>query len=167
MKFREFLSAVPKPAKTVASCICGCAVVIGMVAGFLEGQNNGQVFVHGVALPVSGAIAGVALGLLAGMAAGALIAAWVLCLGYVYGDARRRCMPPVLWVLIAALVPNLLGFLLYFGLRRPIALPCAHCGQAITADQLFCSWCGQQRPTSFGANVSQSDHPGLGTSAGV
>jgi hypothetical protein len=163
MRFREFLSVVPKPAKTVASCIFGCAVVIGLVAGFLEGQNP----VHGFSVPIAGSIAGAALGLLAGMAAGALIATWVLCLGYVYGDARRRCMPPVLWVLIAALVPNLLGFLLYFGLRRPIALPCAHCGQAITADQLFCSWCGQQRPTSFGANVSQSDHAGLGTSAGV
>jgi hypothetical protein len=167
MKFREFLSVVPKPARTVASCIFGCAVVIGLVAGFLEGQNNGQGFVHGVAVPVPGSIAGSALGLLGGIAAGALIAAGVLCLGYVYEDARRRCMPPVLWVLIAALVPNLLGFLLYFGLRRPIALPCVHCGQAITADQLFCSWCGQQRPTSFGANVSPSDHPGLGTSAGL
>ena len=48
------------------------------------------------------------------------MAAWTLCLGYVYADAKRRGMRPVLWTLIAALFPHLFGFLLYFALRQPM-----------------------------------------------
>jgi hypothetical protein len=68
---------------------------------------------------------------------------WVLCLGWVYADARKRAMPAWLWVAVAACVPNLLGFLIYFACRRPIALPCPHCGQPNGPGQRFCSWCGQ------------------------
>jgi hypothetical protein len=81
---------------------------------------------------------GVAFGLLAG----AFASIWVLSLGYVYADARRRTMPPLLWTLVAAFIPNLLGFLVYFACRKPLALPCPHCGQANVPGQRFCSWCG-------------------------
>jgi hypothetical protein len=81
-----------------------------------------------------------------GLIFGSVIAIWLLCLGYVYGDTRRRAMPPVLWTLVALLVPNLLGFLLYFVLRRPITVACANCGQATSLDQRFCSWCGNPQP---------------------
>ena len=77
-----------------------------------------------------------------GLLTGTLAAIWLLCLGYVYADARRRAMPPVLWTLLAALVPNLLGFLFYFALRKPLAAPCAHCGQLLETGQRFCSRCG-------------------------
>jgi hypothetical protein len=41
-------------------------------------------------------------------------------------------------------IPNLLGFLLYFALRRPLGSSCPTCGQLIAAEQRFCSWCGSQ-----------------------
>jgi hypothetical protein len=85
--------------------------------------------------------------------AGVVIALWILCLGYVNADARRRAMPPILWTLIAAFIPNLLGFLLYFALRRPIALPCPQCGQATIAAQRFCPWCGYQGSSVQGPSV--------------
>jgi hypothetical protein len=66
----------------------------------------------------------------------------------VYTDARRRAMPAVLWVLIVIFVPNFLGFLLYFALRRPLSFPCPSCGQWIAAEQRFCAWCGSQRTSS-------------------
>jgi len=70
-------------------------------------------------------------------------AAYVLALGYVYGDARRRGMSGLLWVLAAVLVPNLVGFLLYFLLRKPLLEPCGGCGSGMAAGHAFCPACGQ------------------------
>jgi hypothetical protein len=166
MKFHQVLSIVPKPVRTVASAIVVCAALMGPVIGFMERRADGRISTHGVHFPILASISGLAFGLLAGVVIGVVIAVWVLCLGYVYGDARRRLMPPILWTLIAALVPNLLGFLLYFALRRPTVFPCTHCGQAITAEQRFCSWCGHQGPsTSSGTPVSRADHSGADTTA--
>ncbi|HXO20022.1 MAG TPA: hypothetical protein VOA87_08875 [Thermoanaerobaculia bacterium] len=71
------------------------------------------------------------------------VAAFVLALGYVYGDARRRGMSPPLWTLAAFLVPNLVGFLVYFLLRKPLLEPCGSCGRGMAAGQAFCPACGQ------------------------
>jgi hypothetical protein len=57
-------------------------------------------------------------------------------------------MPAMPWTFVVILVPNLLGFLLYFILRKPIASPCPQCGQAITPQQRFCSCCGSQQYTA-------------------
>ena len=85
-----------------------------------------------------------AIGFGGGLVVGACVAFWLLCIGYVFADARRRSMPAVLWVLVVIFVPNLLGFLLYFAIRRPLGSPCSNCGQLIAAEQRFCSWCGSQ-----------------------
>lgn len=142
MKLRQFLKVVPMSVQNTARILVGCALLIGIVAGFFSGTADGRIPTEGVSSLVKGALAGLGLGLLGGVA----IAVWVLCLGYVYADARRRAMPPTLSTLMAAFVPNLLGFLIYFVIRRPIALPCAQCGQAMRADHPFCSWCGYQGP---------------------
>jgi hypothetical protein len=107
--------------------------------------------------PLLGSIAGLGVGLLGG----GFTAIWLICLGYVYADARRRAMPPILWTLAAILFPNLLGFLLYYLLRKPLGLPCIHCGQPITADQFFCPSCGSQR------NTPPNPPSGLGSTATV
>jgi hypothetical protein len=130
MSIGKFLDVVPKGVK-IAACLIGGAVAIAALAGaFFKG--------HGQNAPFSSVLPSGGFGLLVGV----LAATWILGLGYVYADARRRAMPPIPWTLIAVLVPNLLGFLLYFALRRPIAQPCPQCGQPITADQRFCSACG-------------------------
>ena len=121
MRVCQFLDLVPKSVKTGAFTIVGCALLVG-VAVSVGGMNHGRISAHGASLPVLACIA--ARGFCFGLLAGVLIATWAICLGYVYADARRRVMPPVLWTLVAALIPNLLGFLLYFASRRPIALPC-------------------------------------------
>jgi hypothetical protein len=137
MSVRQFLDVVPKSVKTVAAVTAGGGVLFGLAitVGLIDGKA---------------VIAGPFLGLLAGV----VIAIWILGLGYVHADARRRGMPPILWTLIVAFIPNLLGFLLYFALRRPIALPCPHCGQATTAGQRFCSWCGYQGSSALSSQVS-------------
>jgi Na+/proline symporter len=135
MSIRKFLDVVPKFVKTAAVVIAGGGVLIGLAVTLIDGKA---------------VIAGLGLGLLVGV----VIAIWILGLGYVNADARRRGMPPILWTLIAAFIPNLLGFLLYFALRRPVASPCPHCGQAMTAEQRFCSWCGYQGASALASQPS-------------
>ncbi len=146
MSVRQFLDVVPKSVKTIACVIGGGGALIGLVGALVKLSARGASFpaLASIAVP------GIGFGLLAGV----VIAIWVLGLGFVYADARRRAMPPILWTLIAAFIPNLLGFLLYFALRRPIALPCPQCGQATTAGQRFCSWCGYQGSSALSTQAS-------------
>lgn len=143
MSLRQFLDVVPKPVKIAAAVIASLGVLIGMLGALMTGDFARGAFVPALA-------PGVGFGSLAGV----VIAIWILGLGYVFADARRRAMPRILWTLIAAFIPNLLGFLLYFALRRPIALPCPHCGQAMTAEQRFCSWCGYQGSSALSTQAS-------------
>ncbi len=132
MKAHRFLSVVPKQARIAACAIVCCAVLIGVAVGFTHTSAQS------IGWPVVGRMAAVGTGLLTG----SLAAVWVLCLGYVYADARVRAMPAVLWTVIAAMVPNLLGFLLYFALRKPTQSPCPRCGRPVEAGQRFCASCG-------------------------
>jgi len=129
MMLSRFFSVVPKRVQLCASIVAGCILLIGLVEGY-KASDHATVF---RTMPLYGSAA---------LVFGALAAIWLLCLGFVFADARRRSMRPVLWVLVAALFPHLLGFLLYFVLRQPIALTCAHCGSTVPMHQRFCSWCG-------------------------
>jgi len=155
MKFRQFLNIVPRGVRIAASCVVGLGVVVGSALLYMQEKRIQQFHPH--AMPVHQAEVGLGVGLLVGV----LVAIWILGLGFVYGDARRRAMPAIPWTLIALFVPNLLGFLFYFVMRKPIGLPCATCGQPMTPDQRFCSWCGgQQAP-------SRSDCSGMNSTATV
>jgi hypothetical protein len=133
MKIDKFLDVIPRPVKTAAWTVSVCCVVAGIAIGLFRSPHPVDTW---TALSIT---QGIGLSLLIA----AFMSTWLLCLGFVYADARRRSMPPWLWTLVAAFIPNLLGFLLYFACRKPIALPCPHCGQLNTPGQRFCSWCGQ------------------------
>jgi len=77
------------------------------------------------------------LGLLAGIGGGC----YVLFIGYINRDAKRRGMSPLLWTLVAVLIPNTLGILLYFILRQPRSGACPQCGNAVQAGFNFCPRC--------------------------
>ncbi len=132
MKIRRFLSVVPKSVQRSAVAVVCCGVLVGLVAGYFTAAPGAQ-------------LRSMAAGGAAALAGGVLIAIWLLCLGFVFADARQRAMPPILWTLVAMLVPNLLGFLLYFVMRKPLTVPCPSCHRAIPPDQPFCSWCGTSR----------------------
>ena len=129
MKVRNFLSVVPEAVKTWALVIVAGAVLIGLLLGYRAADWGAELRT----MSIYGSAA---------LFVGALIATWLVCLGFVFADARRRAMRPVLWVLVAALFPHLLGFLLYFVLRYPIAATCTQCGVTVSNHQQFCSWCG-------------------------
>jgi hypothetical protein len=84
-------------------------------------------------------------GTLLGLVGGTLAAAYFLLAGYVYVDAARRSMPPIPWTALALFIPNCVGFVLYFLLRKPILHPCPSCGRGVAPDAAFCARCGQSQ----------------------
>jgi RNA polymerase subunit RPABC4/transcription elongation factor Spt4 len=80
------------------------------------------------------------------MAVGAGIggACYLLFLGYINRDAKRRAMSPALWTLVAIFIPNGLGIILYFILRQPRVIACPQCASAIQAGFNFCPRCSHK-----------------------
>ena len=70
------------------------------------------------------------------------LAVYILLLGYINADARRRGMRYVMWTLLAMLIPNAIGFILYFILRDPLPRGCPHCGNSVNHGFAFCPKCG-------------------------
>ncbi len=70
------------------------------------------------------------------------MAVFVLLVGYIYGDARRRAMNQVLWTLLAIFIPSAVGIILYFILRDPIPVPCPGCGMPARKGHAYCASCG-------------------------
>jgi hypothetical protein len=83
---------------------------------------------------------------LAGLLVAALMFTYGFLVSYVYGDAKRRGMRHLIWTLIAAFVPNALGFIAYFLLREPLLQPCPACGATARRDFAFCPQCGSPLP---------------------
>jgi len=67
---------------------------------------------------------------------------YVLLIGYVYADARRRGMRYVLWTLLAIFIPEAIGIILYFILRDPPMRSCPHCSATVQGAFAFCPACG-------------------------
>lgn len=150
MRLRRFLSMVPKSVRLLAVILMGCALLTGLVVGSIAAQRDGTwtMFAYSSAALVFSVLAAV----------------WILCLGFVFADARRRNMRAVLWVLVAAFFPHLLGFLLYFVLRQPIAATCTHCGMTVPAHQRFCSWCGNSQAAPQSTTGPLTPNPSSGAS---
>lgn len=77
------------------------------------------------------------LGLLAGIGAGFFL----LLIGYINRDAKRRGMSPILWTIVALIIPNALGIILYFVLRLPLRNACPQCGHPVQTGFSFCPHC--------------------------
>lgn len=73
---------------------------------------------------------------------GVVLGCYLLFIGYISRDARRRGMSPVLWTLVALLIPNGLGILLYFILRQRLPSTFALAGNSIPAESGSCPRCG-------------------------
>jgi hypothetical protein len=67
---------------------------------------------------------------------------YVLIIGYIIGDSRRRGMPVLLWTLLAIFTPSAIGIILYFILRRPLVRACPQCSTPADAAYAFCPSCG-------------------------
>ena len=76
-----------------------------------------------------------------GLVCGAVLAVFVLLVGYVNRDAARRGMNVTLWTLLVIFVPYAIGFILYFLMRQPLRIPCPNCGAVADPAFNFCPRC--------------------------
>lgn len=79
--------------------------------------------------------------LLMGYVWGTTFASYVLLVGYVSRDVKRRPMSQGLWMLIVLLLPGGIGAVVYFLLRQPVLMPCPHCSTEIISTVHYCPQC--------------------------
>jgi RNA polymerase subunit RPABC4/transcription elongation factor Spt4 len=72
---------------------------------------------------------------------GSLLGCCILLIGYVNRDAGRRGMSRLAWTLLAIFIPNALGVVLYFVLRKPRIAICPQCETAVKPGFSFCPRC--------------------------
>jgi len=78
---------------------------------------------------------------LLGAMMGVVLACYVVLIGYINQDAGRRRMSRLLWTLISIFVPNGLGIVLYFVLRKPRIAYCSQCNAEVEPGFSFCPRC--------------------------
>lgn len=91
---------------------------------------------------------------------GALVAAYMLMIGYISKDAPRRNMGKWLWILLCIVLQGGIGPVIYFLLRQPIAERCACCGTAVESSFNYCPQCAYKISPNCGVcheNVRISD----------
>jgi hypothetical protein len=131
-RFTEELKIIPRP-----------ALIIAVVAALLVPFAALSFVVVVRMQPTHGSLAWVPFAALAGVAVMLMLSVYVLLVGYIVGDARRRGMRPLLWALLAIFIPNAIGIILYFILRDPLLQHCSKCGSAAQASFTFCAVCGE------------------------
>jgi len=72
---------------------------------------------------------------------GIVLGCYLLFIGYINRDAKRRGMSPIPWTLVAIAIPYGLGIVLYFILRQPLRGACPQCGNAVQTEFNFCPRC--------------------------
>jgi hypothetical protein len=148
-RFEQEWAVVPTGARWAAVLVCLLvATLMGAIfvlPGFLERDGK--------------AIAVLTPFFLVSLLGVAMVGGYVLLVGYVYGDARRRGMNHLLWTLLAVLIPYAIGIILYFILRDPLPVPCPSCGTPAKKGHAFCAACGAPvRPACPGCH--QTVEPG-------
>ena len=134
MSLQNEMRVIPPVAKALA-VLAYLGVAIGLIAILIPQSHNTSM------MPKGGQIA-------LGMFAAAVPAIYVLLVGYIYGDARRRRMRYIVWTLLTIFVPQAIGIILYFILRDPLPVFCPHCGASVKAAFTFCPQCAAAlRPT--------------------
>ena len=128
--FREEIKLIPRTAWVVASVFLA---VVPAIAVFLFWQ----IFSEGHLNPGEWLIPALPFALIV-----LFFGIYILLIGYVYADARRRGMRYVMWTLLATFIPNAIGIILYFLLRDPLPQPCRACGKGHKPGLAFCPNCG-------------------------
>ena len=100
-----------------------------------------QVLMHVVLFGLDQHPAPLAWRIFIGFMAGAALACFVLLVGYVNRDARRRGMNVALWTVLVIFVPYAVGFIIYFLMRQPLRIACPKCGAMADPAFNFCPKC--------------------------
>ena len=72
---------------------------------------------------------------------GAALASYVLLIGYISRDVKRRNMSAGIWMLIVLVMPGGIGAIVYFLLRQPMMSRCPSCRTEVSTGFHFCPQC--------------------------
>jgi hypothetical protein len=111
---------------------------IGLAVAVFAGL---QVLMHAVLFPGEPHPTPLAWRIFISIMAGAVLAFWVLLIGYVNRDAKRRGMNVALWTVLVIFVPDAIGFIIYFLMRQPLKITCPRCGAETDPAFNFCPKC--------------------------
>ena len=92
----------------------------------------GSIYFFNHAAPVHRRPGSLPMHIITGYLTGTVLASYVLVVGYVSRDVRRRGMSAGLWMLVVIFMPGLIGAVVYFLLRQPIMIRCPHCTTELT-----------------------------------
>jgi hypothetical protein len=127
-RFREEMKVIPGAAWAIAGLLYLAGLLCSWLVFFPRDAKSDQwplpaLLIFGVVIPL-------------------FLVVYVLLVGYVNADARRRGMRHIMWTLLALFIPNAIGFILYFIMREPLLRPCPGCGTMVSQGFAFCSKCG-------------------------
>jgi RNA polymerase subunit RPABC4/transcription elongation factor Spt4 len=126
-RFMDEIRIIPRSVYGIA--LLGYALPVAAMVFALRTNNGGDPFYR---LPVLLPLV---------IFAGTIVACFILLIGYINRDARRRGMSPVAWTLLAIFIPHALGVVLYFVLRKPRVLHCPQCAAIVEPSFSFCPQC--------------------------
>jgi hypothetical protein len=75
---------------------------------------------------------------------GTALASYMLLIGYISRDVKRRNMSGAVWMLMVLLMPAGIGAVVYFLLRQPVMTRCPSCRTELAHDFHFCPQCSFQ-----------------------
>jgi hypothetical protein len=129
-RFQEELRVIPIPAWVIATLTAVCMEFMLMLLAVPDDPKvRNWPFSAQFALSTFAAL---------------VLAAYILLVGYVSGDAKRRGMRRLLWTLIAIFVPNAIGIILYFFMRDPVMATCPRCATPVKSTFAYCHQCGTE-----------------------
>jgi RNA polymerase subunit RPABC4/transcription elongation factor Spt4 len=82
-----------------------------------------------------------ALQVVLGALTGTLLGFFMLLIGYVNRDAKRRGMNVALWTILVIFIPNAIGFIIYFLVRHPLMIACPQCRTMANPSFNYCPKC--------------------------
>jgi RNA polymerase subunit RPABC4/transcription elongation factor Spt4 len=128
-RFSDEIRIIPKGAR-ITAMLTYLAVALAFLGAVMFGHDKGI-----AKMPEIGKVLMIVF-------PGIVLAIWVLLIGYVCADAKRRGMRYVMWTLLAIFIPDAIGIILYFILRDPLMKPCPRCAKILKPGYTFCPHCG-------------------------
>jgi hypothetical protein len=80
----------------------------------------------------------------------ALASLYMLMVGYVTRDTKRRGMQARIWIVVCLVLPGGIGAVLYFLLRQPLISLCPSCSTRVQSEYHYCPQCAFQITASCG-----------------
>lgn len=78
----------------------------------------------------------------------ALASLYMLMVGYICTDTKRRGMRARMWIIICLVLPGGIGSVLYFLLRQPLITLCPACSARVRREFHFCPECAYELSAS-------------------